>query len=154
MNPIGVRSTKRTLHFGKQAGTHQQPAQLDALRGIDGQDIDGCSANRRSTDQHRADPGEVVVPHVLARVEQTREQTGCRIKPRDIGSLVEIVVQARQGQIFRNGCSVVLLSDRVVDLERENVEPVREPAVFASARRASTWRKKRRPAAPLRKGSA
>lgn len=73
----------------------------------------------------------MVVPHVLARVKEARQQTGRRIKPRDIRSLVEIVVQARQRQIFRNGCSVVLLSDHTVDLERENVELLREPAVFA-----------------------
>ena len=48
------------------------------------------------------------------------------------GTFWEVPIQAGQRQVFGDGRSEVLLSNDVVDLERQNVEPLWKPTVFAS----------------------
>jgi len=94
-------------------------------------DIDRRSTDGGPASQHRADPGEMLLPNVLAGVEQSRQQPCVGVKAGDIRPLVEVVIQAGQRQVFGDGRSLVLLGNDVVDLEGQNIERLRESTVFA-----------------------
>ncbi len=125
------QSVARWLHARKKPGSDQKPALLDSLGSVHGKDIDRRSSDGRSAGQHWADPGEMLLPNVLAGVEESRQQTRIGIEAGDIRPLVEVVIQAGQRQVFSLGQSVVLLGNDVVDLEGQNVERLRKPTVFA-----------------------
>ena len=75
----------------------------------------------------------MLLPNILAGVEQSRQQPRVGVEAADIRPLVEVVIQAGQRQVFGDGRSVVLLGNDVVDLEGQNVERLRELTVFTGA---------------------
>ena len=129
----GTSSVTRWLDARKMPGADQSTAQFDALGSVHDEDIDRRSSDVGSAGKHGAYPGEMLLPDILAGVEKSRQQTCIGVEARDIRPLVEVVIQARQRQVFGDGRSVVLLGDDVVDLEGQNVERLREPTVFAGA---------------------
>jgi hypothetical protein len=121
----------RWLYAWEKPASDQKPALLDSLGSVHSKDFDGRSSDGRAPGQHRAAPGEMLLPSVLAGVEESCQQTRLGIEAGDIGPFVDVVIQAGQRQVFRDGRAVVLLGNDMVDLERQNIEPLREPTVFA-----------------------
>jgi len=76
-------------------------------------------------------PCEVIVPFVAPRVIEAYQLSVFRIEPGDVRSFVAIAMEAREGQVLENRQSAVLLSDDMVDLERQGIKGRRHQAVLA-----------------------
>jgi hypothetical protein len=130
---VGQSEWGSRLNARKKPRLDQYPAHLDALWSVHVQDIDRRSSDGASACQHRADPGEMLFPNILAGVEQSRQQPCVGVEAADVWYFVEVVIQAAQCQVLSDGRSVMLLGNDVVDLEGQNVERLREPTVFTGA---------------------
>jgi len=102
---------------------------------VDFEYVNGGSTDRRATDHHRTIPLEMYVPLILARMKQPSELPSFRVNPRDIRSLVRVILIAAQRQIIFSRWPVVFLSDNMIDLKREDIELLRDAAVFAGISR-------------------
>ena len=66
-------------------------------------------------------PREMVVPSVLAWVEEPDEFASGRIASGDVRTLVPVAVEASQGKIVGDRCTAMLACDDVVDVKWERV---------------------------------
>jgi hypothetical protein len=73
----------------------QEPTVLDTLGSVYSKDVNRSTSDGGSTGQYWSNPGEMFVPIVLARVEQSCQHPRAGVKTCDIRSLVEVVIQAR-----------------------------------------------------------
>ena len=61
--------------------------------------------------------GDMLVPNVLAWMEESRQQTCAGVETRDVRPLMEVVIPAGQRQVFGDGRAVVLFGNDVIDVE-------------------------------------
>ena len=103
----------------KHAFLDQGPPVFDAVRKVDAQHIhsgatDGCPAG-----EQRAVPCEMLVPVVLAWIEEWCVLIGYGINPGDVGPFEGVAVEAGKGQILCYRLTMVVLWSHIIDAERE-----------------------------------
>src|SRR5262249_17373213 len=108
-----------------RASLDQKSAMFDTLGKIDVEHVNRRTTDGGAADKLRADPGEVRVPAVLARIEQPRELASDRGNPGDVRSLVEVVVVAREREVLSRSRAMMLDGNDMVELEGQDVEALR-----------------------------
>lgn len=81
------------------AGYRQHPSFYDAFIQIEFQQVRGCLSFRRQGFDHGATDGEMLVPVITPRVEETNQLTGASFQGTDIAPLPHVATQASIGQI-------------------------------------------------------
>ena len=95
---------------------------LDTLGEIDVEHINRRPPDGGPADKFRADPGEVLLPVVSARIEQSGELAGNRVNPSNVRTLVGIVVVAGEREVVSRSWAMVLDGNDMVDLGGQDVE--------------------------------
>ena len=97
---------------------------------VDREDIDCRPADRCEPDEHGAAPLEVLLPPVASGVEQARNFPAFLVHACNVGSLVVVAGEASERQVPQLAGSVVFEGDDVIDLKRQQIEALRDTAVF------------------------
>lgn len=99
---------------------------------VDREASSGGSPGRRVTHKNRSVPLEMLVPRVATRVKELGRHRGRRIDACKIRALMGVASEATEAQVVERGGAAVLLSDHMIDREREErVVVFVNPAVFA-----------------------
>ena len=80
----------------------------------------------RLSQELRTLPAKVVLPDIAARVEERRDLASGRVKACEVRAFVAIAVAASQREIVQMRRATVLLSDDVIQVEREFCKRFRE----------------------------
>jgi hypothetical protein len=96
------------------------------------EDVDGCSPDGRLSDQYWPVPPEMGTPPLTSRIEESRQPATLRVDPGDVRAFVEIVVRAREGEVFVCRLTPMLFGDDVIDWESEFGDISWDLAVFAT----------------------
>lgn len=112
--PFSESRSRGGSAFLRQGGTNG-----DGVLVIDVEHGDGRAANRGFPEQPESLPLEMLGPHVSARVEKACELPGFRIETGDVRAFAEIAREAGPGEIHTVRRTAVLLSDDVVEMERQ-----------------------------------
>jgi hypothetical protein len=110
---------------------NQKAAMFEAFWQIDVKHVNRRPADWCTTDQFGPVPREMLIPVVSSRMEQTCDLTGYGIDPGDVRALMDIIVVAREGEVFGGSRSMVFYGDDMVELEGQDIELLREPAILA-----------------------
>jgi hypothetical protein len=89
------------LSVPKQAGLLKRFSDQQVARVIDLKDGSRRPSNCRLAKKPRAAPFKMIMPGILARMKEPYYAARGRILARDIGSLVEIAMEAGEGQIVQ-----------------------------------------------------
>lgn len=98
---------------------------------IDFEHSDCGPANGRQAAQPSPAPLEVLFPHVVPWMKESRNLAGYRINTRDVWSLVRVAGKACPSEVLSSRRTVVFLRDDVIHLERQLSAVNRESTVFA-----------------------
>ncbi len=143
-NPQSVLFNRRpflTGEFGEiNPFRHQRFADQYRVRLVELENNDSGSSYRAQSHQARPLPGKVLLPEVLARMEQANYLAGQGINSRKVWPLVFITAQARPSQIAKERWPAVLLGDDMVCLEPQFGKRFRELAILATESRAPPHR--------------
>ena len=82
-------------------------------------------------------PSKVISPRIRSRMKQADQIARVWINPSDVRALKPIAVIARHCQVFQNRGPTMLARNDVIDLERQAIMRMWDPAVFAAIVRAS-----------------
>lgn len=80
------------------------------------EDCDRDATDRRAADNTRAVPLEVSLPTVPARIEERRQLSRPSVAPSDVGTLMAVAMETGQREVGKNGVTVVLSSNNMVNL--------------------------------------
>ena len=86
---------------------------------VDREASNGGSPRRRVTHKNRSVPLEMLVPRVATRVKELGRHRGRRIDACKIRALMGVASEATEAQVVERGGAAVLLSDHMIDRERE-----------------------------------
>lgn len=132
---MGNHRARRVTHFATQGLRACLRAQLANIVGVHREDGDSRSADRRPADNQRSDPVEVILPCVLARIEEAGHLTGFGINSGQVRALVQIAVVAGECEVRWIVAAAVLPCDDVLDMEGdERHVRLRETAVLTAVR--------------------
>lgn len=107
-------------------------SQFDAVRLVDVEHGDGGAAGLRVADQHGANPLEVALPALPARVEQQHDVAAQWISATQIWALFEVAAVTAPAAVLEAVAAAVLLGDDVLDMERRRRSGrVRKVAILA-----------------------
>lgn len=112
---------------------NQRSADQYSGRSVQAQDEDRGAAGGSEPDQPRAVPCEVVIPTVLAGIEQGGDAPRIRVDAGNVRTLPEIALQATKGQVVFFRLTAMLSGGDVVDLEPLSIEGLGRVAVLAPA---------------------
>jgi hypothetical protein len=117
----------------EEAFRDQPLAKFDAKRVVDVKDGYRHTADRGKADEVGSLPAKMPVPLVTPRIEEWSELARLRVEASNVGTLVAVVVEARQGQITCDRRASVFDGDDVIDLKGSVVVVLEYLAVFAAA---------------------
>lgn len=98
---------------------------------IDAEDCDRRSSDGRTPNKLGAIPLEMLVPIVRSGMEKSRDLSVIGVQTRDVWSLGIVAGKARKRQVVGLGGSAMLSRNDMINLERQVVIDLRNPAVFA-----------------------
>ena len=96
---------------------HEQLAHCYRIRTIQAQRLNGRTTSRSSGDHPRTVPREMLLPHVLARVEQSHSFPGSGIHTREVRAFVTVAEAASQREVFRHRLASMLLGYDMIEME-------------------------------------
>lgn len=114
----------------KNAFEHQGFTDRPKIRFVDPQNLDCHAADRRSTNEITADPLEVYGPVIPPRMEKRNKRCGDGVYACNIGALVTIAVETRQGKIVQPSLAAMLAADDVVYVKDEWISRRRKAAIL------------------------
>ena len=121
-----VKTSRPEDAFFDQLGT-----QPNTMRMVDGEHANRGTTDRGPTKQSRTVPVEVPRPRMTPGMKQSRVLARQRVDAGEIRAFVAIAPETGQSQIAGERPAFVSGGDDVVDLERQLIEPLSDPTVFA-----------------------
>src|SRR5579871_2829631 len=126
--PTGARLVAR-----KDLFMHEEAAHDEKVRFVDRQYFHGGPSNRGQSAQCRSRPLKVLFPRIQARMVEPNHVTRVRVGACDIRTFVAVTVQAREGEVFKDGGASVLPRDDVVHVGGQRIDAGRKATILASA---------------------
>ena len=122
---------KTKLRWWKPTRGDQVSPQLQAVRHVQVEHLDGRTTDTSTADEPGPAPAEMPFPLLPPRVEQRHDHSRFRFPACQIGAFGEITVLAAQGEVGGVIVPAVLLGNDVLDVEREEVIVLMHQTVFA-----------------------
>jgi hypothetical protein len=113
--PLFHQSLQEAARLKRSSVGH---AQLQLLIAIHAKHPDGSATDGRLPDDPDTLPFEVILPFLVAGMEQRGRDSGVRADPREVASLVQTAVDARKAEVRLIIASAVLARTDVFDVKR------------------------------------
>jgi hypothetical protein len=104
--------------LGEEACLDQEVAMVEAKRRIDLEYVDRHATDCRSPNKLAFVPMKVIRPASAPRIKKRHGLSRKSIKSGNVRTLVLVAGEARQSEVLKRGCSAMLQTDHMVNLER------------------------------------
>ena len=114
LSRICVRAQRARI--GNRLRSLARHAEFQLLVAVQAEYADGGAADSRLTDKMDSVPAEMIVPSLLAGVEERGDRIGFRIDAGEIGAFVQVAVDAGEAKVGVTAATVFERAD-VLDVE-------------------------------------